>query len=232
VIAGDDLNARSGLVRALVEAIAELRSVGEGFIISSQRPSQLSPDAVANTGTRILHRLDATDRNSILDDFDASDLDRQVAARLGKAEALARTPEQDEPVVLRVRAASGVDTSEPTADTLVGERMAASANAVRRLLPYRLCTREVCTSGCDPTVRSAGRRLGLRVGEQAKTVWNDAGGSTAALPGIAGLLTQGDHSDQVAYCGAVHLKVEQKAFRVDDGTDVRRIVARAIEDAR
>jgi DNA helicase HerA-like ATPase len=232
VVANDDLNARAGLVRALVDAIAELRSVGEGFVLSSQRPSQLSSDAVANTGTRILHRLDATDRDSILNDFDASDLDRQVAARLGQGEALMRTAEQHEPIAIRIQPANGVDSSEPTADEVVSERMATSREAMKHLLPYRLCTRDVCSSGCDPSVRSAGRKLGLLVGEKAKAAWNESGGSPTALKGIVDLLTRGAHSNQVSYCGAVHLKVEQKAFRIDDGTDIRRVIAQAIEDAR
>lgn len=232
IVSSDDLNARAGLVRALAEAIAELRSVGEGFLLSSQRPSQLSPDAVANTGTRIIHRLDESDRERILNDFDASDLDRQVAARLGQGEAIMRTAEQHEPMVIRIQPASGVDTSEPTSDEIVSERMAATRDSVKKLLPYRLCTRGVCAAGCDPTIRSNGRRLALRVGDIAKKTWNDSGGTTDALKGIAELLVEASADDQVAYCGAVHLQVERMAFASNTTADIRPTIASAIRDAR
>jgi hypothetical protein len=54
---------RSRAVEDVANMLAELRGMGAGLIIVDQTPSALVPSVIANTGTKILHRLDhPTDR--------------------------------------------------------------------------------------------------------------------------------------------------------------------------
>jgi uncharacterized protein DUF87 len=50
--------ARARAVEDVANMLAELRAMGAGIIIADQSPSVLVPSVVANTGTKILHRLD------------------------------------------------------------------------------------------------------------------------------------------------------------------------------
>lgn len=61
---GSNLQGKS--VEMLANAIAEMRTYGEGFIIADQSPGLLDPSAIRNTNTKILMRLpDQTDRELV-----------------------------------------------------------------------------------------------------------------------------------------------------------------------
>lgn len=49
---------RNQAVESLADMLAEMRGLGVGMIIVDQTPSALVPSVIANTGTKILHRLD------------------------------------------------------------------------------------------------------------------------------------------------------------------------------
>jgi hypothetical protein len=49
---------RNQAVESLANMLAEMRGLGVGMIIVDQTPSALVPSVIANTGTKILHRLD------------------------------------------------------------------------------------------------------------------------------------------------------------------------------
>lgn len=49
---------RNQAVESLANMLAEMRGLGVGMIIVDQAPSALVPSVIANTGTKILHRLD------------------------------------------------------------------------------------------------------------------------------------------------------------------------------
>jgi hypothetical protein len=49
---------RARAVEDIANMLAELRAKGAGLIIADQTPSALVPSVIANTGTKILHRLD------------------------------------------------------------------------------------------------------------------------------------------------------------------------------
>jgi len=51
-------SARNRATEDLANMLAELRAFGAGLIIVDQTPSALAPSVIANTGTKILHRLD------------------------------------------------------------------------------------------------------------------------------------------------------------------------------
>lgn len=217
-------NTRAESVRAFCEAIAELRSVGEGFILSSQTPSALAEAAVANAGTRVLHRLEsAADRDVMLNDLDASMLDRGLAARLRRGEAVMRWPERDDAEVILVRPASGVDSARVIPDSRVAQHMAEESHATRSLLPYGLCTRNVCSNGCEPTVRAEGRRVAAGIGPQARRLWIDNRGTSRALAPIVSILAdETDRDEQLTYCAAAHLAVADDAFTVRRRVDIGR----------
>jgi len=222
---------QAAAIRAFCEAIAELRALGEGFVVSSQSPSALAEAAVANCGTRIIHRLEsAADRDVVLSDLGANDAEREGAARLAMGEAVVRWPQLDELEFVQVRAADGVDSGKNVTNEEVQRRMASESQGVRRLLPYRLCTRGVCTSGCDPAVRLGGEKLARSLGDEASLIWKEHSAGFSALGPIASKLASGADSQQLAYCGGAHLAVRGDAFVVP-GKDIRGALAKEISSA-
>ena len=220
--AGD--SSRGETVRAFCEAIAELRSFGEGFILSSQRPSELAESAVANTSVRILQRMEgASDRDVAMDDLNATDLDREAAARLGRGEAVVSWAELGEPEIIRVSVAQGVDSTRRVSDETVSGRMQEHSKVTRSLLPYSLCSREVCMEGCKSDVRAEGSQLASDVEFTASGIWNEAGDRTrSALEPIAEILAnRSERVLEIAYCAAVHLSVSKSAFTTRRRIDLR-----------
>jgi hypothetical protein len=224
---------RSDSVRAFCEAIAELRSLGEGFILSSQSPSALADAAVANTGARILHRMESSvDRKIMLDDLDASDLVRQAAARLRKGEAVVRWPELDEVELVQVEPIGEVDSGRYVPNDVVAEHMYEHRRQTSQLLPYQLCSSDVCIVGCLAKTRRWGANSAEAVGEQAGKLWSDAKAARRDAVGpIADLLAEKSGGElQLAYCGAVHLSINGEAFR-QPGTDDRLALIQAMRQA-
>lgn len=63
---GESSNLQGKAVEMLSNAIAEMRTYGEGFIIADQSPNMLDVSAIRNTGTKIIMRLpEFADRNDI-----------------------------------------------------------------------------------------------------------------------------------------------------------------------
>jgi hypothetical protein len=225
--------ARADSVRMFCEAIAELRSLGEGFVLSTQSPSALADAAVANAGTRIAHRMESSsDRQVMLDDFGADEQIRDLAARLRQGEAIVRWSERDEVEVIRVEAPAGVDSSRKVSDDVVAEHMQAHRADVQRLLPYRLCSTDICPGGCKPAVRAAGNRVAEEVEDAASELWQEARSSgSGAAPAILRLVTNCVGGDlQRTYCGAAHLGARNIAFASPDGSDMRPGLIRAVRE--
>ena len=227
-------NTRAAAVEAYCDAIAELRAYGEGFVISSQMPSRLAEAAVANTSARILHRLEsAADRDAMLADFDADDADREAAARLSVGEAVVRWPPLDEAQVIRVTPGPGIDSGAPVPDEEVRTAMATHSDAVRRLLPYDLCTGAVCAGGCSQTVRPRGAAVAQAAGARARELWQRSRGTAGAVDDLARLLlAEADRDLQTAYCGAAHLARDGDALVVRRPVDIRPRVAGALQRAK
>ena len=59
--ASGESTSRARAVEDMANLLAELRGMGAGLIISDQTPSELTPATIANTGVKILHRLDHPD---------------------------------------------------------------------------------------------------------------------------------------------------------------------------
>jgi DNA helicase HerA-like ATPase len=233
-IAGDKSsgdNLRADAVGAFCDAISELRGYGEGFILSSQSPTALASGAVANTSVRILHLMESSDdREVMLRDLEGSPLDREVAARLAAGEALARWPGREEAELIKVQPADGVDSGRRISDDQVRAAMAAANDGVYELLPYSLCTRDMCLSGCQPRVRSTGHALAVELGAEARKHWSDAGEHKvqALEPIMSGIRSRAGAEPQLAYCTAVHLAVANSAFNFRGGIDIRPRLIQAV----
>ena len=231
--AGADMasdTSRAQSVAAFCDAIAELRSTGEGFILSSQTPAALADAAVANTGTRIVHRLEtAADRDVMMNDLGASDLSRESAARLRTGEAIARWPQIEEAELIEVQPPEGVDSSRSVADEKIRARTEDERQRVRSLLPFTLCTRRICLNGCDPAQRTEGRRTAETVGAEAGVLWREhRGNATATTPILQLIVRQGHPAARSQYCAAVHLAAAGQSFIGPNPDLIRKVLTEAI----
>ena len=103
---GEGGNLLGKSVEMISNAIAEMRTYGEGFVIADQAPGLLDMAAIRNTNTKIIHRLpDLSDRE--LAGFAASLNERQVieVARLPRGVAAVYQNDWVEPVLCKVSAA-------------------------------------------------------------------------------------------------------------------------------
>lgn len=184
---GDRAEADS--VAMLCEAISELRGVGEGFVLSSQFPSQLADAAVANTGTKVIHRLEReVDRRAILDDIGAPSELSAALGRLPPGVALYRGLESPSPLVFEVAAPPGVDTGRAIPDDALTPN------------PPVLCGAAGC-QGCDAPTRAAG----LRLARSASGLRRRLDGTAAGIQSIARELCGKTSDDAVAHCALVRL---------------------------
>jgi hypothetical protein len=213
-----ETSGRDRAVEAFTEAIAELRSLGEGFVLSTQRPEELARSAVANTGTRIVHRLEsAADRSAVLDDADVDDDLRAAAARLRTGEAVVRIADMDEALVVRV-AAPPVGTADRMPDETVADLMAERRREVMARRPFRLCGPIRCAAGCSSSVRSAGRRVAVSLEREARTRWTAAGWD-AGLDVAVAVAAEAEGDARLAACAAAQLDAAEAAFTGRRGTE-------------
>ena len=209
---GDSIRQQS--VDAYCNAIAELRALGEGFIISSQSPRRLAPAAIANAGSRILHRMEsAEDRDTILSDFDLIEVDRPIASRLDVGEAFFRSVAMDEAELIKVVPVPGVDSAAPPEDDEIKIHMQPFSENSERSLPYPMCTRDVCVAGCIPETRREGESLATAMGATATQAWDESESLQEALVAAAEVMLRETDDRIVAYCGASHLNAQQGVFR-------------------
>jgi hypothetical protein len=206
---------RAEAVRSFCEAIAELRAQGEGFVLCSQKPSELADAAVDNTNSRIIHSLlSADDRKDVLDDLDTSELDREAAARLRRGEAIVKLPDYDDAVIVKVQSADGVDSGRRLSDEVVISRMAGARAATHALMPYPLCSASMCPQGCSYAVRREGRAIAKAIGAEAHRLWQEAAPRTidALDPITAVVVDEAEGDARLSYCASAHLAATGDAF--------------------
>nr|WP_019367515.1 ATP-binding protein [Pseudomonas luteola] len=103
---GASLEAKS--VEMLTNAIAEMRTYGEGFIIADQSPHAVDMAAIRNTNTKIIMRLpDETDRRLLGKSVALGDDQLEEIARLPKGVAIVYQNDWLEPVLCQVRKFAG-----------------------------------------------------------------------------------------------------------------------------
>lgn len=91
-------------VELLSNAIAEMRTYGEGFIIADQSPSTVDMSAIRNTNTKIIMRLpDESDRCLVGRAAALKDEQLEEIARLPRGVAVVYQNDWIEPVLCRVR---------------------------------------------------------------------------------------------------------------------------------
>lgn len=101
-VAGSNVMAKS--VEMLSNAIAEMRTFGEGFIIADQSPSAVDISAIRNTNTKIVMRLpDETDRRLAGKASGVTDEQLEEIAKLPKGVAVVYQNDWLEPILCKVQ---------------------------------------------------------------------------------------------------------------------------------
>ena len=131
-----DLTGKS--VEMISNAIAEMRTYGEGFIIADQAPGLLDMAAIRNTNTKIIHRLpDLSDRELAGRAANLNDQQIIELARLPRGVAAIYQNDWVEPVLCKIAKAEDGEHftySRPIDD--VASNQSDDALAVARMLAY------------------------------------------------------------------------------------------------
>lgn len=131
-----DLTGKS--VEMISNAIAEMRTYGEGFIIADQAPGLLDMAAIRNTNTKIIHRLpDLSDRELAGRAANLNDQQIVELARLPKGVAAIYQNDWVEPVLCKIAKADDGEHftySRPIDDVVSNQ--SDDALAVARMLAY------------------------------------------------------------------------------------------------
>lgn len=131
-----DLTGKS--VEMISNAIAEMRTYGEGFIIADQAPGLLDMAAIRNTNTKIIHRLpDLSDRELAGRAANLNDQQIVELARLPKGVAAIYQNDWVEPVLCKIAKAGEGEHftySRPIDDA--ASNQSDDALAVARMLAY------------------------------------------------------------------------------------------------
>lgn len=107
---GNDITGKS--VEMLSNAIAEMRTWGEGFIIADQSPYAVDISAIRNTNTKIIMRLpDEADRRIAGKSAGLNDDQLDELARLPKGVALVYQNDWLEPVLCRINKFAGKEVA-------------------------------------------------------------------------------------------------------------------------
>lgn len=158
-----DLTGKS--VEMISNAIAEMRTYGEGFIIADQAPGLLDMAAIRNTNTKIIHRLpDLSDRELAGRAANLNDQQIVELARLPKGVAAIYQNDWVEPVLCKiVKAEEGerFTYNRPTEDTTDNQHD--DALSVARMLAYGI------SIGTEAELHSIRERLDrLHIGASTK----------------------------------------------------------------
>ncbi len=158
-----DLTGKS--VEMISNAIAEMRTYGEGFIIADQAPGLLDMTAIRNTNTKIIHRLpDLSDRELAGRAANLNDQQIVELARLPKGVAAIYQNDWVEPVLCKIAKAEDGEHftySRPIED--ITDNQHDDALSVARMLAYGI------SIGTEAELHSVRERLDrLHIGSSTK----------------------------------------------------------------
>lgn len=158
-----DLTGKS--VEMISNAIAEMRTYGEGFIIADQAPGLLDMAAIRNTNTKIIHRLpDLSDRELAGRAANLNDQQIVELARLPKGVAAIYQNDWVEPVLCKIAKAEEGERftyNRPIEDTTDNQHD--DALSVARMLAYGI------SIGTEAELHSIRERLDrLHIGAPTK----------------------------------------------------------------
>ena len=139
----EDGNLLGKSVEMVSNAIAEMRTYGEGFVIADQAPGLLDMAAIRNTNTKIIHRLpDLSDRELAGRAANLNDQQIIELARLPKGVAAVYQNDWVEPVLCKVTKADDnepliYERPTPTAPTDSANAAASIASALVACVPIK-----------------------------------------------------------------------------------------------
>lgn len=94
---------RAKAVETFANMLAEMRALGQGFVLADQIPSKLLSDAVKNTNLKIVHRLVAADDvGQMAAGMDLEDDQRRVIVKLPTGQAVVRAATDDSAFLVQV----------------------------------------------------------------------------------------------------------------------------------
>lgn len=92
--------------------LAEVAAYGTGLVIIDQRPTAVSPAVIANTGTKIIHNLQAgEDKEAVAVSMGLTDTEKHIISDLSVGQAIVKIPNVSEKC--RVNVISTIDKSVP-----------------------------------------------------------------------------------------------------------------------
>lgn len=200
----DAADPRGKAVGMFTDMLAELRALGEGFVITDQIPTKLAPDTLKNTNTKILHRLTSpADRQIAGQSVNLTDRQGQFLAGLSKGLAVvhglsASAADPVAPAVLvQMKQVKGVSVSLEVGD------LRPPADARERQLARRHGGCRACPSPCDffPAVDPLLRR---RAAPKWVAVFADAALAGEWEAARAAWPTPADRPKGETFCEVVH----------------------------
>lgn len=167
-VEGNDITGKS--VEMLSNAIAEMRTWGEGFIIADQSPHAVDISAIRNTNTKILMRLpDEADRRIAGKSAGLNDEQLDELARLPKGVALVYQNDWLEPVLCRINKFAGKEEiyryAAPAVSTghaqLFNQQLIAWLMASRLRQPLAISL-ETLEAGLEGSLLATGQKMMLK----------------------------------------------------------------------
>jgi len=128
---------RAKAVETFANMLAEMRALGQGFILADQIPSKLLSDAIKNTNMKIVHRLVAADDvGQMAAGMDLEDDQRRVIVKLPTGQAVVRAGTDDSAFLVQIpRVIEDGDTSVARE-----EQASRSADAPRWVVCGAVCS--------------------------------------------------------------------------------------------
>ncbi|MEI6500107.1 MAG: ATP-binding protein [Armatimonadota bacterium] len=107
---------RAKAVETFANMLAEMRALGQGFILADQIPSKLLSDAIKNTNLKIVHRLVAADDvGQMAVGMDLEDDQRRVVVKLPTGQAVVRAATDDSAFLIQIPRVDETGDVPPTA---------------------------------------------------------------------------------------------------------------------
>lgn len=133
----DDSNVAGKSVEMISNAIAEMRTYGEGFIIADQSPSAVDMSAIRNTNTKIIMRLpDEQDRHLAGKSAGLKNDQLDEIAKLPKGVGVVYQNDWLEPVLCKIEKFKGEERAyrkpETNSITLLGEKRSLIQNLLNK----------------------------------------------------------------------------------------------------
>ena len=90
-------------LEAILNAIAELRTFGQGILVADQSPQELHPGILRSTNLKIVHRLvEGQDQKATGDALGRDELQSGELGRLGNGTAVVRALSRESAVAVKI----------------------------------------------------------------------------------------------------------------------------------